>query len=213
MAPQVKNSPAVQETQEMHSQSLGWEDPLEVEMATHSSILAWKIPWTEEPGRRQSKGSQKSRTQLSNYACTHACAIYKVLYMIPSIFTTIITIILITIFLLLLLLLELLHIIMSLFLCAYLCLILYDPLDSNPPGSPVLGISQARIPEWVAISSSRGSSQPMDQTHVSWSSCIAGEFFTHRAIIWASPRCYYIIIKVMNIMQYYYYWSLLCACS
>ena len=97
MAPQVKNSPAVQETQEMHGQSLGWEDPLEVEMETHSSILAWKIPWTEEPGGRQSKGSQKSRTQLSNYACTHACAIYKVLYMIPSIFTTIITIIFITI--------------------------------------------------------------------------------------------------------------------
>ena len=43
----VKNPPAVQETQ---VQSLGWEDPLEKEMATHSSILAWKIPWTEEPG-------------------------------------------------------------------------------------------------------------------------------------------------------------------
>ena len=40
-------------------QSLGWEDPLEKEMATHSSILAWKIPWTEEPGRLQSMESQK----------------------------------------------------------------------------------------------------------------------------------------------------------
>ena len=40
-------------------QSLGWEDPLEVEMATHSSILAWEFPWTEEPGRLQSMGSQK----------------------------------------------------------------------------------------------------------------------------------------------------------
>ena len=40
-------------------QSLGWEDPLEKEMATHSSILAWKIPWTEEPGRLQSMGSQR----------------------------------------------------------------------------------------------------------------------------------------------------------
>ena len=69
--------------------------------------------------------------------------------------------------LLLLLLLQLLHILMSSCLCAYLCLILYDPLDPNPPGSPVLGISQAGILEWVAISSSRGSSQPMDQTHVS----------------------------------------------
>ena len=44
----VKNLPAMQET---WVQSLGWEDPLEEGMATHSSILAWKIPWTEEPGR------------------------------------------------------------------------------------------------------------------------------------------------------------------
>ena len=55
----VKNSPAVQETQEMWVQSLGQEDPLEEEMATHSSILAWKIPWTEEPGGIQSNGSQR----------------------------------------------------------------------------------------------------------------------------------------------------------
>ena len=47
-------------------QSLGWEDPLEKEMATHSSILAWETPWTEEPGGLQSIGSQKSETWLSN---------------------------------------------------------------------------------------------------------------------------------------------------
>ena len=41
--------------------SLGWEDPLEKETATHSSILAWKIPWAEEPGRLQSMGSQRVR--------------------------------------------------------------------------------------------------------------------------------------------------------
>ena len=52
--------------QEMQVQSLGWEDPLKKEMVTHSSILAWKIPWTEEPGRLQSMGSPKSWTQLSN---------------------------------------------------------------------------------------------------------------------------------------------------
>ena len=52
----VKNLPAVQET---WVQSLGWEDPLKKEMATHSSILAWKIPWTEEAGRLQSMGSQR----------------------------------------------------------------------------------------------------------------------------------------------------------
>ena len=52
----VKHLPAVQETQ---LQSLGWEDALEKEMATHSSVLAWRIPWTEEPGGLQSMGSQK----------------------------------------------------------------------------------------------------------------------------------------------------------
>ena len=49
----VKNLPAMQETQETQVQFLGQEDPLEKEMAIHSSILAWKIPWTEEPGRLQ----------------------------------------------------------------------------------------------------------------------------------------------------------------
>jgi len=46
----------------MWVQSLGWEDPLEKEMATHSGILAWETPWTEEPGGLQSIGSQKSET-------------------------------------------------------------------------------------------------------------------------------------------------------
>ena len=46
--------------------SLGQEDSLEKEMATHSSILAWEVPWTEKPGGLQSLGSQKSQTQLSN---------------------------------------------------------------------------------------------------------------------------------------------------
>ena len=45
--------------QKMQVQSLGWEDPLEEEMATHSSILAWRITWTEEPGRLQSMGLQR----------------------------------------------------------------------------------------------------------------------------------------------------------
>ena len=49
----LKSLPAMQETQ---VQFLGWEDPLEKEMATHSSTLAWRIPWTEEPGRLQSMG-------------------------------------------------------------------------------------------------------------------------------------------------------------
>ena len=57
MAQTVKNLPAMRET---WVQSPGWEDPLEKEMATHSSILAWRIPWTEEPGRLQSKGSKRA---------------------------------------------------------------------------------------------------------------------------------------------------------
>ena len=62
----VKNLPATQQTREMWVQSLGWEDPLEEEMATHSSILVWEILWTEEPGGLQSMGSQKNQTGLSN---------------------------------------------------------------------------------------------------------------------------------------------------
>ena len=58
VAQMVKHLPAMQET---WVQSLGREDPLEKEMATHSSILAWKIPWTEEPCRIQSKGLQRVR--------------------------------------------------------------------------------------------------------------------------------------------------------
>ena len=54
----VKNLPAMQET---WVQSLGWEDPLEEGMTTYCSILAWRIPWTEEPG-----GVAKSQTRLSN---------------------------------------------------------------------------------------------------------------------------------------------------
>ena len=55
----------MQETSEMWVQSLGGEDPLEKEMATHSTILAWEIRWTEEPGGLQSVESQKSQTPLN----------------------------------------------------------------------------------------------------------------------------------------------------
>ena len=57
MAQKVKNLPAMQQTQVLY---LGWEDPLEKEMATHSSILALEIPWTEELGGLQSMGSQSA---------------------------------------------------------------------------------------------------------------------------------------------------------
>ena len=61
VAQMVKNLPAMLETQ---VPSLGWEDPLEKGMATHSSILTWRTRWTEEPGGLQSIGSQKSQTRL-----------------------------------------------------------------------------------------------------------------------------------------------------
>ena len=58
----VKNLPAMQETSEIWVQFLGQEDPLEEGMATHSSLLAWRIPWTEEPGGLQSMGCKESDT-------------------------------------------------------------------------------------------------------------------------------------------------------
>ena len=61
VAQTVKRLPTTWETE---VRSLGWEDPLEKEMATHSTILAWRIPWTEEPGGLQSTGSQ-SQTRLN----------------------------------------------------------------------------------------------------------------------------------------------------
>ena len=70
MAQRLKNVPTVQK---IWVQSLGWEDPLEKEMATHSSILAWRIPWTEEPGGLQPTGHKESdmteQLQFSSNQC------------------------------------------------------------------------------------------------------------------------------------------------
>ena len=64
LVPQIKNPPAIQET---WVRSVGWEDPLEKGMAIHSSILAWRIPWTEELGRLQSMGSQWVRHNWATF--------------------------------------------------------------------------------------------------------------------------------------------------
>ena len=64
----------MQGMQDTQVQPLGQEDPLEEGMATHSSILAWRIPRTEEPGRLESIGSQRIRHYWRNLACTHAQA-------------------------------------------------------------------------------------------------------------------------------------------
>ena len=72
----VKNLPA---TQEMQVWSLGWEDPLEKEMATHSSIFAWEIPWTEEPGGATVNGvSKESSTESVNNKVCFNYALYQI---------------------------------------------------------------------------------------------------------------------------------------
>ena len=71
VAQTVKNLPATWETR---VQSLGQEDPLEQEMGIHSNILAWRIPWTEEPGGRQSTGSQKVKHDNVTNTHTHTHA-------------------------------------------------------------------------------------------------------------------------------------------
>ena len=73
MAQTVKRLSTMQETR---VRSLGWEDPLEKEMATHSSTLAWRIPWMEEPGRLPSMGSQ-SQTRLSDFTSLHFTSGYS----------------------------------------------------------------------------------------------------------------------------------------
>ena len=62
MALVEKNPPAVQEAKKTQVRSLGWEDPLEDSTATHPSVLAWRIPWTEETGGLRAMGSQESDT-------------------------------------------------------------------------------------------------------------------------------------------------------
>ena len=80
MAQRVKRLPATRET---HVRSLGREDPLEKEMAPHSSTLAWRIPWREEPGGLQSTGSQ-SRTGLSDFTSLTICKSSLVAQMVKS---------------------------------------------------------------------------------------------------------------------------------
>ena len=68
----VKNLPAMQDSQTMWVWSLGWKDPLEEGMATHFNILAWRIPWTEEPGKLQSMGLQTVRHSWNDLAAAVA---------------------------------------------------------------------------------------------------------------------------------------------
>ena len=65
----ANNLPANEETWETLVQSLGWADPLKKEMATHSNILAWRIPWTEEPGDRSDLAHKREQTQMQGLSC------------------------------------------------------------------------------------------------------------------------------------------------
>ena len=71
---------------EMRVRSLGWGDPLNEEMATHSSVLAWEVPWTEEPGGLQSMGSQRAGYDLATaHACTMCQTVWEALrYLLPT---------------------------------------------------------------------------------------------------------------------------------
>ena len=153
-----KNPPAMQDK----------EDPLEKEMATHCSILAWEIPWTEEPGRLQSMGSQRVRHDGASKQPpqqdmeTTEMSISKwndkddvVYYSVKKKYKHIVS--------------------ESHSVVSNVCKI----MDCNLPGSSVHGILQARILEWVAISFSRGSSQSRDWTQISR---ISGRFFSSWAI-------------------------------
>ena len=74
MAQTVKHLSTMWETR---VRALGWEDPLEQEMATHSSTIAWKIPWTEEPGRLQSMGLQRvGLTERLHFTCKQTLILY-----------------------------------------------------------------------------------------------------------------------------------------
>ena len=85
VAQTVKRLPAMRET---GVQSLGREDLLEKEMATHTTILTWKIPWTEEPGRLQSMGWQRVRTRLSDFTftCLFFCWTILLKFVVNSLF-------------------------------------------------------------------------------------------------------------------------------
>ena len=76
----VKNLLAMWEPQETRALSLGRETPLEEGMATHSNNLAWRIPWTEDPGGLHSMGSQRVRHDWCDLACTHALSLYKEIF-------------------------------------------------------------------------------------------------------------------------------------
>ena len=167
----VKNPAAMQET---WAWSLGWEDPLEKETATLSSILAWRIPWTEEPGRLLSMGLQRVGHGLCitiNYDSKEIMSSQRVLksyFNCKAPWSSIHS--------------RSQHLRMC--VCAHLLSSIWlfcDLKDYSPWSSSIHGIPQARILEWVAISSSRGSSQPKNRAWLSYISCFGRQTVYHWA--------------------------------
>ena len=157
-------------------------------MATHSNILAWRIPWTVEPGGLPSIGLQRVRREWSYLALEHwrevetskyrhchwICPAQDCLATVarPNINLKVNASFLLNPVSFHILRFSKVH---SDLQFTQLCPTLCDPIDCSPPGSTVHGILQARVLEWVAISFSRESSQPRQWT---WVSHIAGRFFT-----------------------------------
>ena len=186
--------------QETWVQSLGQEHPLEKEMATHSSILAWRIPWSVEPGGLQSMGLRRlqndwaantfahfhgrqvriSRSRIQVQGGLFPNPLFLTLYYAlngnPSAID------------------QWLPNVKVKMLVAQSCPTLCDPMDCSPLGSSVHGISQARIPRWVAIPFSRVSSWPTDWIQVS---CIAGRFLTIWATLEALLYCTTVLFKIL----------------
>ena len=127
-------------------------------MATHSSILAWKVPRTEEPSGLQSMGSQRTGHHwVTENPGTDQYLAHRKHFMRISSSSPLL---------------------LNLWVCAQSCPTLCNAMDCNPSGYSVHEIFQARILEWVAISSSRGSSQSRDQTPTFWVSALQAESFT-----------------------------------
>ena len=144
----IKNSPPMQETQETWVWYLRQEGPLEEDTATHSSILAWRIPRTEQLDRLESIGCQSQTELKRQHACLSAWSsltcvsfIYKcILYLVYEKWKKV--------------------------LVAQSFPTLCDPIDCSLPVSSIHGILQARILDWTAIPFSRGSSWLKDWTQV-----------------------------------------------
>ena len=159
-------------------------------MATHSSILAWKTPRTEKPGRLQSMGSQKSQTWLKWFS-KQAHAVLGKLMGIMRTWCITDSLICSSLHPLLVQRTTAMCQRMSQLLRACLTSQLFaTPWTVAPSGSSVCGIFQARILEWISISSSRGSSWPRGRTHVSHVSCSGRQvlfLFLTTGATWEAP--------------------------